>query len=224
MEPVLFSWSGGKDSAMALYELLKEDRYQVAALLTTVTADYDRISMHGVRRSLLEEQAAALGFHLEEVTLPKDSSNEDYESQMAEVLTRYKEQGVKFVVFGDIFLEDLRQYREKNLAKLEMRGIFPLWKRDTSELMTSLISLGFKARTVCVDNHALGKEFVGRIIDEGFVADLPPRVDVCGENGEYHSFVYEGPIFDHPIICQTGEIVLRDDRFYFCDLVGGEAC
>ena len=209
---------------MALYELLKEDRYQVAALLTTVTADYGRISMHGVRRSLLEQQAAALGIHLEEVTLPKDSSNEDYERQMAEVLTRYKEQGIKSVVFGDIFLEDLRQYREKNLAKLEMRGIFPLWKRDTSDLMASLINLGFRARTVCVDNRALGKEFVGRIIDEGFAADLPPRVDVSGENGEYHSFVYEGPIFDHPIRCQTGEIVLRDDRFYFCDLVAGDPC
>ena len=224
MESVLFSWSGGKDSAMALHELRNQGRYQVAALLTTVTGDYDRISMHGVRRSLLEQQATALGLQVEEVTLPKDSSNEDYEAQMAEVLTRYKEQGVDSVVFGDIFLEDLRQYREENLARIGMRGIFPLWKRDTSDLMVSLIGLGFKARTVCVDNHALGKEFVGRIIDQEFVAGLPAGVDVCGENGEYHSFVYEGPIFDHTIPCRTGEIVLRDGRFYFCDLVAIDAC
>jgi uncharacterized protein (TIGR00290 family) len=209
---------------MALYQLMQEHRYEVAALLTTVTGDYDRISMHGVRRSLLEQQAAALRLPVEEVILAKNSSNEDYEAQMGEVLARYKEQGIKSVVFGDIFLEDLRQYREQNLAQLGMHGVFPIWKRDTSELIASLIGLGFKARTVCVDNHALGREFVGRIVDEGFVADLPAGVDVCGENGEYHSFVYEGPIFDHPIPCQAGEIVLRDDRFYFCDLVADNAC
>jgi len=224
MEPVLFSWSGGKDSAMALYELRRKGRYRVAALLTTVTGDYDRISMHGVRRSLLEQQAAALGLPVEEVILPKDSSNDDYEAQMSDVLTRYKEQGVSSVVFGDIFLEDLKQYRERNLTKLGMKGVFPLWKRDTSDLMASLIGLGFKARTVCVDNHALGKGFVGRIIDEEFIADLPAGVDVCGENGEYHSFVYDGPIFDRCIPCKTGEVVLRDDRFYFCDLVEGDTC
>jgi uncharacterized protein (TIGR00290 family) len=224
MEQVLFSWSGGKDSAMALYRLMQEQRYEVAALLTTVTGDYDRISMHGVRRSLLEQQAAALALFVEEVILPKESSNQEYEAQTADVLARYKEQGVTSVVFGDIFLEGLRKYREGNLAKLGMKGIFPLWKRDTSELMASLIGLGFKARTVCVDNHALGKEFVGRIIDEAFVTDLPAGVDVCGENGEYHSFVYEGPIFRHSIPCRTGEIVLRDDRFYFCDLVGNDGC
>jgi len=224
MEPVLFSWSGGKDSAMALYELRRKGRYRVAALLTTVTGDYDRISMHGVRRSLLEQQAAALGLPVEEVILPKDSSNDDYEAQMSDVLTRYKEQGVSSVVFGDIFLEDLKQYRERNLTKLGMKGVFPLWKRDTSDLMASLIGLGFKARTVCVDNHALGKGFVGRIIDEEFIADLPAGVDVCGENGEYHSFVYDGPIFDHCIPCKTGEVVLLDDRFYFCDLVEGDTC
>jgi uncharacterized protein (TIGR00290 family) len=209
---------------MALYELLKEGRYQVAALLTTITADYDRISMHGVRRSLLEKQTAALRLPVEEVILPRDSSNEDYEARIAEVLKLYKGQGVKSVVFGDIFLEDLRHYREQNLARLGMNGLFPLWKREPSDLVASLIGLGFKARTVCVDNHALGREFVGRTIDEGFVADLPGGVDVCGENGEYHSFVYEGPVFDHPIACQPGEIVLRDDRFYFCDLVPAETC
>ena len=209
---------------MALYELRKQGGFQIAALLTTVTGDYDRISMHGVRRSLLEQQAAAIGLPVEEVILPKGSSNEDYEIQMAEVLTRYKDQGVRSVVFGDIFLEDLRQYREQNLAKLGMEAIFPLWKRDTAQLMGTLISLGFKARTVCVDTHVLGREFVGRVINEQFIADLPAGVDVCGENGEYHSFTYQGPIFERSIACEPGETVLRDDRFYYCDLVAGEAC
>ena len=213
------SWSGGKDSAMALREIMAGGEYQIAALLTTVTGDYDRISMHGVRRILLEQQAASLGLRLEEVILPKGASNEEYEARMAETLKRYKEAGVTSVVFGDIFLEDLRQYREKNLARLGMKGIFPLWKRDTAELMKDFIACGFKAVTVCVDTHFLGKEFVGREIDAGFVAELPATVDVCGENGEYHSFVYGGPIFGQSIAHEVGEVVLREDRFYYCDLV-----
>jgi uncharacterized protein (TIGR00290 family) len=219
MEKVLFSWSGGKDSALALHEVIAGGQYQIAALLTTVTGDYDRISMHGVRRSLLEQQARSLGLRVEEVILPKESTNEEYEARIAETLNRYREDGVLSVVFGDIFLEDLRKYRERNLAKVGMKGLFPLWKRDTKELMKSFLALSFKAVTVCVDTHSLGKEFVGRSIDEGFVSDLPPTVDVCGENGEYHSFVYDGPIFGRAIAHERGEIVLRDERFYFCDLV-----
>jgi uncharacterized protein (TIGR00290 family) len=224
VEKVLMSWSGGKDSAMALREIMAGGGYQIAALLTTVTEDYDRISMHGVRRSLLEQQAASLGFHPEEVILPKGSSNEEYESRMAETLNRYKEAGVTSVVFGDIFLEDLRQYREGNLSRLGMKGLFPLWKRDTAELMKDFIACGFKAVTVCVDNHFLGREFVGRTIDAEFVSDLPPAVDVCGENGEYHSFVYGGPIFGRAIAHEVGEVVLREDRFYFCDLIPAGTC
>jgi uncharacterized protein (TIGR00290 family) len=218
MEKALFSWSGGKDSAMALYEILAAQQYQVAALLTTVTEEYQRISMHGVRRVLLQQQAASLGLPLEEIMISKQSSNDEYESKMTEVLRRYQGQGVKSVVFGDIFLEDLKAYREKNLARLGMNGIFPIWKRETGELIRTFIQSGFKAITVCVDTQALDQGFVGRIIDEQFVSDLPKGVDVCGENGEFHSFVSEGPIFKKKIAYKPGEAVLRDKRFWYCDL------
>jgi len=219
VEKVLFCWSGGKDSAMALYETLASRQYQVAALLTTVTEDYQRISMHGVRRALLQQQAESLGLPLEELMISKRSSNDEYESKMENALKRYKKQSVMSVVFGDIFLEDLKLYREKNLAKLNMKGIFPIWKRDSSELVRSFIRLGFKAVTVCVDTQVLDQKFVGRIIDEQFISDLPKGVDVCGENGEFHSFVSEGPIFRKKISFQLGEKVLRDNRFYYCDLI-----
>jgi uncharacterized protein (TIGR00290 family) len=219
MENVLMSWSGGKDSTLALHAILKNKSYHVAALLTTVTEDYDRISMHGVRRILLERQVASLGFPLEKVFIPKNASNADYEANMGRVLTKYKDQGITSVVFGDIFLEDLRQYREEKLATLEMKGIFPLWKRDTQELAHSLITLGFHAITTCVDTQTLGQQFVGRVIDEQFLSDLPPTVDACGENGEYHSFVYDGPLFTKKIACTPGDIVLRDERFCYCDLL-----
>lgn len=222
MEKVLFSWSGGKDSAMALHQILAGHEYQVAALLTTVTEDYDRISMHGVRRVLLEGQAESLGIPLEKVLISKQSSNEEYETKMEQTLTKYKESGVKSVVFGDIFLEDLREYREKNLARLGMKGIFPIWKRNTTELMQSFIALGFRAVTVCVDTQVVDKQFVGRPIDQQFIADFPKTADVCGENGEYHSFVYDGPIFGRGISYTLGEAVLRENRFYYCDLIPTE--
>jgi uncharacterized protein (TIGR00290 family) len=224
MQRALMAWSGGKDSAMALHQVRAEGKYEIAALLTTVTGDYARVSMHGVRRSLLEQQTASLGLKLEEVVIPKESSNELYEERMARALSRYKDAGVESVVFGDIFLEDLRQYREKNLNRLGMRGLFPLWKRETAELMDSFLALGFRAVTVCVDNHALGQEFVGRTIDRDFISQLPAGVDVCGENGEFHSFVYGGPIFDHAIPHERGQVVLRNDRFYYCDLTPVAAC
>ena len=182
MEKILVSWSGGKDSAIALFEILKDKNYQVAALLTTITEDYDRISMHGVRRVLLERQAAALGFALEKVLIPKNASNKEYESNMGKVLAKYKAAGTTEVVFGDIYLEDLRKYREDKLAGMGMRGIFPLWKRDTRELACSLSTLGFQAVTTCVDSQALGRQFVGRVIDGQFLSDLPAGVDPCGEN------------------------------------------
>ncbi len=218
-ERVLCSWSGGKDSAMALKDVLGRPEYEVAALLTTVTEDYDRISMHGVRRSLLRQQADSLGLPLEEIGISKRSSNEEYESKMAEALIRYKDAGSTSVVFGDIFLEDLKQYRENNLAKIGMKGIFPLWKQDTHELVRRFIELGFRAVVVCVDTQTLDRSFAGREIDEEFVRRLPETVDVCGENGEYHSFVYDGPIFKTRISHTLGEVVLREDRFCYCDLV-----
>ena len=219
MEKVIFSWSSGKDSALALYELRKDKQIEVTALLTTVTQDYERVSMHGVRRALLLQQAAALRLPLIEVLISKQATNEEYEQKMQETLTAARVSGVTAVVFGDIFLEDLRQYREENLARIGIQAIFPLWKRDTRALVLEFMQAGFKAITTCVDTHALGEEFAGREINAQFVADLPPQVDPCGENGEFHTFVYAGPIFNHPIGLELGEKVLRDNRFYYCDLV-----
>ncbi len=218
-EKSLFAWSGGKDSAMSLYELQKDNDREISALLTTVTQGYDRISMHGVRRVLLEQQARSIGLKLEKIYITKNASNDEYETKMAERLSHYKAQGVSSVVFGDIFLEDLRRYREENLSKIGMRGIFPLWKRDTTELSRTFIDLGFKAVVTCVDSNILDKGFVGRFYDEQFLSDIPPNVDPCGENGEFHTFVYDGPIFQKNIAFTVGDVVLRDKRFYFCDLV-----
>ena len=219
IERVLFTWSGGKDSALALYELEMANGYEIAALLTTVTEDYDRISMHGVRAALLEQQAASLRLPLEKVYITRNSSNEEYESTMRDKLMHYQSQGVLSVAFGDIFLEDLRAYRESNLAKIGMNGIFPLWKRDTSELAHTFIDLGFKAIVTCVDSQFLDKRFVGRVYDEQFLSELPEAVDPCGENGEFHSFVYDGPIFRERIAYRKGKVVLREGRFYYCDLI-----
>ena len=218
-EKVLLSWSGGKDSALALYELKKTQKYEIVALLTTISQDYDRISMHGIRRVLLEQQAQSLGLALEKVLISKDISDKDYDSKMGEVLARYLAGGVRFVGFGDIFLEDLRKHREENLSKIGMQGIFPLWKRDTAELAHTFINLGFKAVVSCVDSNVLDKRFVGRAFDKQFLSELPSNVDPSGENGEFHSFVYDGPIFREKIPYELGEIVLKENRFYYCDLI-----
>lgn len=207
---------------MALFTLLRSG-IKVAALLTTVTREYDRISMHGVRRALLAKQARSLGQKLEEVFISPGASNEEYELQIEAMLSGYKEAGVTSVVFGDIFLEDLRKYREDRLHTLGMTALFPIWKTGTRDLARRFIETGFKAVTTCVDTRVLGGEFVGREIDLQFLADLPPSVDPCGENGEYHSFVYDGPIFQEPMKVRTGERVLRDERFLFCDLVEGSS-
>jgi uncharacterized protein (TIGR00290 family) len=218
-EKVLFTWSGGKDSAMALYELEKDGRYEIVSLLTSVTEDYDRISMHGVRRVLLQQQAQSLGVPLEMLYITRNSSNEEYEAKMKDKLLQYKSHGVSSVVFGDIFLEDLRKYRESNLAQVGMKGIFPIWKRDTTELAHTFIDLDFKAVITCVDSNVLDGKFVGRYFDNEFLSELPAKVDPCGENGEFHSFVYNGPIFHECIRFRRGKVVLRDNRFYFRDLI-----
>jgi len=218
-EKVLFSWSGGKDSALALYEICKTGKYEISALLTILTEDYDRISMQGVRRVLLEKQTESLGYNLEKIFIPKNSSNEEYENKMRGVLERYLSLGVSQVVFGDIFLEDVRRYRDENLNKLGMKGIYPLWKLGTTDLAHGFIDLGFKAIITCVDSNMLDRKFVGKLFDEQFLSELPPKVDPLGENGEFHSFVYEGPIFRGRISYARGEVILRDNRFYYCDLV-----
>jgi len=217
--PVVFSWSGGKDSAMALYELMKSDQYEIVSLLTTVSQPYERISHHGVRVELLEQQAAALGLPLRKVSLPAPvCSNEVYERAMEQVMLEYQAAGVLTVAFGDIFLQDLREYRERNLVKVGMRAIFPVWGHDTSELVQTFIDLGFKAHLCCVEAQKLHPSFAGRPIDAALIRDLPEGVDPCGENGEFHSFVYDGPIFQRPVGVAVGEVVARDVR-YFADLI-----
>ena len=221
LEPILFCWSGGKDSALALHTILQRDDVQVTALLTTVTEGYERISMHGVRRELLERQAQSIGLPLHEVRIPPQCVNPIYEARMEEALRVHYNRGVRKVAFGDIFLEDLRVYREKNLARIGMTALFPIWKRDTRELIRLFHAQRFRAIAVCVDPKVLDRRFAGRELDESFFPDLPPGVDPCGENGEFHTFVFDGPIFRSPIPVRTGDVVDRDS-FIFCDLQPGE--
>jgi uncharacterized protein (TIGR00290 family) len=211
------SWSGGKDSALALWALRRQGR-EPEALITTVTAGFDRISMHGVRRDLLERQAEALGIPLVEVVIPPVCVNEMYEARMARAFASPPLSDVEEVVFGDIFLEDVRAYREDRLAADGKRGNFPLWGRDTIELAREFIAAGFKATIVCLDPHVLDSAFAGRAYDEQLLAELPLEVDPCGENGEFHTFVHAGPMLAEPIACETGDVVERDG-FIFCDLV-----
>ncbi|PYS76821.1 MAG: diphthine--ammonia ligase [Acidobacteria bacterium] len=212
------SWSGGKDSCLALYEIQKAQDYRVAALLTTVTRDYDRISMHGVRRILLERQAASLGLPLHEVFITKDATNQEYETKMEEAFSMYREQGIDRIVFGDLFLEEIRAYRDQFLARHDMHGIYPVWLRDTTEFIREFIKLGFKAVITCVNGEVLDSSFAGMMIDENFLSALPPHVDPCGENGEFHTFVFDGPVFKEAVKCSVGEKVARES-FWFCDLL-----
>lgn len=218
-EKIILSWSGGKDSSMAAYHLLASQKYEIAGLMTTVTGEYDRISMHGVRRELLEQQADSLGIPLHKIIIPKDCSNEIYEAEMRGILSRFKAEGITKIAFGDLFLEDLRRYRDARLALAGMTGIYPLWLRDTEELVRTFIGLGFKAALSCVDTEAIAASLAGREIDETLLRELPESADPCGEYGEYHSFVYAGPIFKKPIACRTGESVMRTPRFNYCDIV-----
>lgn len=217
-EKIILSWSGGKDSALALYELMRQDNTDIT-LLTTITDKYERISMHGIREALLEKQAESLGCCLEKVYITPESTNEEYEKKMEETMNRYKKLGVTKVAFGDIFLEDIRKYREENLKKVGMEAIFPLWGRDTKEIANTFINLGFKSIITCVDTKVLNGDFSGRLYDKNFLADLPKNINPCGENGEFHSFAFDGPIFKERINFSIGEKVLRDERFNFCDLI-----
>jgi uncharacterized protein (TIGR00290 family) len=217
-ETTLVSWSGGKDSCLALYEIQQTRRYEVAALLTTITRDYDRISLHGVRRELLKRQAEALGLPLHEVYISQGATNEEYEARMKETLAAYYAEGIKTIVFGDLFLEDIKKYREQLLAPLGIRGLFPIWKRDTAQTIRAFLELGFKAVVTCLDPRALDQSFAGKVIDEDFLRRLPPQVDPCGENGEFHTFVFAGPNFREPVKFSLGEVVVRDS-FCFCDLL-----
>jgi len=222
-EPVLFCWSGGKDSAMALHALLQDPKVRVVALLTTVTEGYNRVSMHGVRRELLQRQAESIGLPLHEVFIPPKCVNPIYEARMEAALRGHFENGVRKVAFGDIFLEDLRAYREKNLARIGMTALFPIWKRDSRELIDSFHAQGFRSIAVCVNCKLLDRSFVGRELDASFFADLPAQVDCCGENGEFHTFAFGGPIFGDSVRFQVGGCVERDS-FVFCDLLVEKEC
>ncbi|MBD3215434.1 MAG: diphthine--ammonia ligase [Candidatus Lokiarchaeota archaeon] len=215
---VIMSWSGGKDSALALYNVLKNDELEVCSLLTTITESYERISMHGVRKELLEAQSQVLDLPLELVYIPTDCSNEIYNKIMKKRMMELKTQGIKGVVFGDIFLEDIRNYREENLFQVEMEAIFPLWELSTLNLAHTFINLGFKTVITCIDSEFLDKSFVGRQYDNKFLLDLPESADPCGENGEFHTFVYGGPIFTKEISFKFGKVEFRENRFYYQDL------
>lgn len=221
-EKIVLSWSGGKDSALALHALRQEGRYEVVALLSTVSQEFDRISHHGVRGELLARQAEAVGLPLHRVDLPTGHAgpctNSQYDEVMREAMSSYPAAGVRRVAFGDLFLEDIRQYRESRLAELDMQGVFPLWGTPTDELARRFVALGFKAYLSCVEDAKLGERFAGRLLDAQLLADLPEAVDPCGERGEYHSFVYDGPIFQKPVPVRLGEIVRRDVR-WFADLL-----
>ncbi|KAF2510613.1 Dph6-related ATP pyrophosphatase [Flavobacterium foetidum] len=242
IKKAIFNWSSGKDSALALYKILKNPDYKIEYLLTTVNQKYQRISMHGVRTELLQAQAEGIGLPLKIMEIPEMPSMEIYENVLTETLSDFKKLGITDSVFGDIFLEDLRKYREEQLAKIGFKGVFPIWKIPTKELIQEFISLNFKTIVVCVNERYLDKSFVGRIIDQDFINDLPENVDVCGENGEFHTFTFDGPIFSKPIEFEIGETVYRkyerpksnensntacdttddsafDFGFWYCDLI-----
>jgi uncharacterized protein (TIGR00290 family) len=221
MKNVLVSWSGGKDSCLALYEIQKAQKHKVCALLTTITRDYDRISMHGVRRVLLERQAELLGLPLHQVRIGKSASNEEYEARLIEGISSYALQDVDSIVFGDLFLEDIKLYRDQFLAKHNLHGIYPIWRRHTHALVREFIELGFKAIITCVDSQKLDGSFAGRLIDESLLADLPSDIDPCGENGEFHTFVFDGPNFSQAVPFIVGETVKREG-FWFCDLLSAD--
>ena len=241
MKKALFNWSSGKDSALALYKILQNPEFKIEYLLTSVNQQFKRISMHGVRVELLQQQAESIGITLEIMEIPEMPTMEVYESVMQQTLEKLKNKGISYSVFGDIFLEDLRQYREDKLATMGFEGVFPIWRIPTKELIQEFISLGFQTVVVCVNERYLDKSFVGKIINQQFIDDLPENVDVCGENGEFHTFCFDGPIFQKPIDFELGEIVYRkyekpktdssntacdaddstayDYGFWYCDLI-----
>lgn len=216
------SWSSGKDSTLALHEIRSAGEVEVVGLLTTVNTVAERVAMHGVRRDLLEAQAEALGLPLHVVELPWPCPNGVYEEQMAKAIAEAREAGVEIVGFGDLFLEDLRTWREGNLARVGMTGVFPIWKRETGPLARQVIAMGFRAILSCVEGK-VGPGFVGRDYDERLLADLPEGIDPCGEYGEFHSFVHDGPCFARPVPVTVGEIVVRDGRYYADLLLGDPA-
>ncbi|WP_316568183.1 diphthine--ammonia ligase [Neobacillus sp. YIM B06451] len=216
-ERIAISWSGGKDSCFALYKLLQSDEYIVDSLFTTITEEYSRVSIHGVRESLLDKQAESLGFPLRNLYIPANCSNEVYQARMSGMLESLKKDGVTAVMFGDILLEDVKEFRADQVREHGLKGVFPLWGKNTVDLIQEFLSLGFETITTCIDTEKLDSPFLGRVIDERFLNELPAAVDPCGENGEFHTFCFDGPLFKRKVDFTIGEKVDKG-RFHFCDL------
>jgi uncharacterized protein (TIGR00290 family) len=214
----LLSWSSGKDSAWALHVMRQKEEYEIVGLVTTINERYDRVAMHAVRVTLLQQQSDSVGIPLWKVPIPYPCSNEQYESSMRQLLEKAKGKGISHFAFGDLFLEDIRQYREKQLANTGIFPLFPLWKIPTDQLAQEMVQSGLRAFISCVDPKQIDRSFAGRIFDESFLNDLPPSVDPCGERGEFHSFAFAGPMFRFPIQICPGEILERDG-FIFADLL-----
>ena len=215
--PLVYSWSAGKDSAFGLWTLLRDPAYEVRALLTTITETYDRVSISGVRESLLDAQAEMLNLPLIKVRIPPACPNDLYEQRMASALAGREFEGIDHVAFSDLFLEDVRAYREDRLARADKHCVFPLWHRDTAQLAQDIIAQGFRAIVVCLDPRVMDPSFAGRAFDLAFLADLPDDVDPCGEKGEFHTFVWDAPMYQQLIPCTTGDVVIRDG-FVYCDV------
>ncbi|WP_421150092.1 diphthine--ammonia ligase [Seonamhaeicola sp. NFXS20] len=205
-----FNWSSGKDSALALYHLLQNENYTVDELITTVNSHYNRVSMHGLRNELLQAQTNAIGIKSSFIELPEMPDMATYETIMNKTISRLKNEGFTHAAFGDIFLEDLRTYRENQLAKQGFKAVFPIWKRNTKELLNEFLDLGFKTIVVCANSKYFNKDFVGTVINKDFIKNLPKGVDPCGENGEFHTFCFDGPIFKNPINFEMGDKVYRE--------------
>ena len=221
MKRVLMSWSSGKDSAWSLHKLRQDPRLEVVGLLTTLNEAFDRVAMHAVRRELLEAQAEAAGLALQSIRIPWPCSNAEYERIMANVCAQARQAGVEAIAFGDLFLRDIRAYRERQLEGTGLEPLFPLWNLDTRDLARAMIAGGLRAKLTCVDPKHLAPTFAGREFDQQLLDELPEAADPCGENGEFHSFVYAAPVFDKPLRVRTGEIVERDG-FVFADVVPEE--
>ncbi|MBY0406117.1 MAG: hypothetical protein K2Q01_00360, partial [Rickettsiales bacterium] len=215
--PIVMCWSGGKDSALALGRLLASNEWQVVELLTTVTEGYDRISMHGVRKELLEMQAKSIDLPLKTVLIPPECVNKTYQNRMEIACNAYKARGINHMAFGDLFLEDIRNYRNEQLAKVDMHAIYPLWGQNTAQLARDFITQGYEATLCCTDPNQIPETFCGQSFTETLLQTLPKTCDPCGENGEFHTFVHNAPYFRTPIPCHIGEKVLRDN-FWFCDI------
>ncbi|GAB3830710.1 Dph6-related ATP pyrophosphatase [Pontibacter rugosus] len=236
----IFNWSGGKDSSLCLHHVLQERQYKVEKLLTTLSGATQRVSMHGVREELLDSQAHSIGIPLQKVYLPEQASMSAYNELMEQTLSPFQKQGITHAIFGDINLEDLRTYREQQLQQVNLQALFPLWGQPTLQITRTFINLGFKAVVVCVNEKLLDASFAGRLLDESFLQDLPASVDPAGENGEFHTFVFDGPIFKEPVKYSLGEKVRKtyapaadpddncykkeakpvfDTAFWFCDLL-----